>query len=101
MTLLIDDDRELTADIIARTCEGARVILLAIGERLEAIYFDYDLDDYQDNGYKIMCYALEELCIRPKNIGIVTANPVGRKNMEACLSSCGYKKTHPNYWSFE
>ena len=86
MWLLIDDERNLNTEAIARTAEAGRK-LLAIGG-WECVCFDHDLGE-GENGYEVLTWALENK-VMPDRVQLVTANPVGLKNMRAALESSGY-----------
>ncbi len=92
MHLLIDDERTYGADIIARNyAEGMAVLRLGIVTHL---YLDHDLgdvvDDQEFTGYSVLQTALP-LGIVPDNVQLVTANPVGKKNMALLLGDYGYE----------
>jgi response regulator of citrate/malate metabolism len=87
MDLLIDDERTYHADIICRTAKAARQVLDTL--QFDFVMFDHDLGCQDDNGYKILTWALENnKC--PKKVQIITSSPVGKKNMEDALKSHGY-----------
>lgn len=86
MWLLIDDCRDLGADIIARNPSAARR-MLALGG-WECVCFDHDLGS-DESGYDIVVWAIEKQFLPPK-IQLVTSNPVGRANMRAALEADGY-----------
>ncbi len=90
MILLIDDIRNLKcADVIARTPEGARNLIMFF--HWDIIYFDHDLGEYEDNGYKILTWALETDQFPFKtDIFLVTSNPVGRNKMVAAMKQHGW-----------
>jgi len=81
--LLIDDFREnIHADKIARTFEQGIECLK--NEYWDLLLLDHDLcdEDPRKTGYGIMCWLEQNQNHLPGRIEFVTANPVGRKNME-------------------
>lgn len=86
MWLLIDDERNLNTDAVARTAEAGRK-LLAMGG-WEVVCLDHDLGG-QESGYDVLTWGLDRGYI-PDRVQLVTSNPVGRKNMSAALESSGY-----------
>jgi len=86
MWLLIDDERDLNIEVIARTA-GAGKMMLAAGV-WECVCFDHDLGE-QESGYDVLMWGLEREYI-PSRVQLVTSNPVGRKNMRAALEAAGY-----------
>lgn len=95
MWLLIDDERTLDVDVIARTPEAGRR-LLALGE-WECLCMDHDLG-YEESGYDIIKWAAQNHLL-PMRVQLVTNNPVGRENIGALLRSCGYRsKDRVNYY---
>ena len=87
MWLLIDDERNLNTEAVARTAQAGRALLSAV--KWECVCFDHDLGE-EESGYDILVWALAERVI-PNKVQLVTANPVGRKNMQAALVAAGYK----------
>lgn len=86
MTLLIDDTRDLPADLIARTFAAGKQVLEAFD--VSYLKLDHDLGELK-TGYDIVL-LLEEWHFTgerkiPKTIELVTANSVGLKNMYAAL----------------
>lgn len=86
MWLLIDDERNLNTEAVARTAEAGRKLLAASG--WECVCFDHDLGG-TESGYDVLNWGLERGLI-PGRVQLVTANPVGRKNMRAALEAAGY-----------
>lgn len=86
MWLLIDDERDLNCDVIARTPEAARK-LLAVGG-WDCVCLDHDLGADED-GYQIAKWAIENNLLSTK-VQLVTSNPVGRGNIRALLESNGW-----------
>jgi hypothetical protein len=102
MRLLIDDVRDIGAEVIARSYKAASQLLeLHVCSWKESeiqifseIYFDNDLgyeENYKD-GYNLLTEYLEERCMDRTKIGIVTSNPVAKDKMEAALKNSGYTK---------
>lgn len=86
MCLLIDDERNLNADAIARTPEAGKK-LLAIGG-WSCLCLDRDLAA-QESGYDALMWAIE--CDKvPDLVQLVASNTVGRSNMRAALDANGY-----------
>jgi len=99
MWLLIDDERDLKCDVIARSEKAAKPLLAL--DIWECVCFDHDLGLSSATGYRIMKWMLEE-GIRPKQIQLVTANPVGKDNMEKLLIANNYwTKDHFNFFNEE
>lgn len=90
MWLLIDDERDLQCDVIARTAEAGKK-MLAIGG-WEVLCLDHDLGDTENNvtGYDICKWAIANDYL-PNEVQLVTSNPVGRENIAKILLSNGYK----------
>lgn len=98
--LLVDDTRDIQRDgswvetvftftaqddlLIARTYGAAMEVLEAL-PAFDLLYLDHDLADFSDGrehtGYDIMKWLAEHPEKTPKQIRLVTANIVGRKNM--------------------
>ena len=88
-TLLIDDQRKLPADRVARTYQEG---IDALAERhWDILYLDHDLGDFSGvggrelTGYDIACWLERNPQHLPDRIEIVTNNPVGRNRIEAVL----------------
>lgn len=97
MWLLIDDMRDLGTEAIARTPEVAKELLSHI--IWECVCFDHDLGT-EESGYDIMKWMFERM-IYPKQIQIVTSNPVGRDRMIAALEKEQYtSKDHVNWFNY-
>jgi len=86
MWLLIDDERNLNTEVVARTAEAGRKLLAAGG--WECVCFDHDLGS-KESGYDVLIWGLEHGYI-PRRVQLVTSNPVGRQNMRAALEAAGY-----------
>jgi hypothetical protein len=78
--------------------------LIPILMTIEFVLFldhDFGLDDkchYAKDGYK-MLMEMFDLKIFPHMIKLVTANPVGRKNIEAALRQTGYNCNGIGEWT--
>lgn len=99
-SLLIDDLRDIKADVIARTFEQGIEALKNSGP-FDILYLDHDLGEidghgsevprdvdgelYLPNGYGIMCFLEANPELLPKDIMLVTSNPVGRKRMKTVI----------------
>lgn len=89
MKVFLDDIRDPPDNswTVFRSADNHFYGLLHFGE-VTAISLDHDLGEDKDTGYDVICF-LERLAADrryiPKEILIHTANPVGRKNMEAAL----------------
>ena len=88
LSLLIDDQRNLGANIIARTVEAGFIILRRL--KIERLYLDHDLGE-RKTGLDVLRMAKNNCCL-PPNIQLVTMNPVGRNNMADFLLSIGYRQ---------
>lgn len=87
--VLIDDTRNLNADIIVRNGEAGLMVLQAFRSKVEVVYLDHDLGLGSISGYEVLCRALF-LDVLPNKVQLVTSNPVGRVNMYAALKQAGY-----------
>ena len=88
-TLLIDDVRDLIADVIARNYdEGIRQ--LKFNGPWDKLLLDHDLasfdaDGKEKTGYDVMCFLEEFQEYLPKLIVCVSANPVGARRIESVI----------------
>ncbi len=87
MWLLVDDERNLNTEAVARTPEAGKKLLSLGG--WECVCFDHDLAA-QESGYDVLVWAIERGYV-PPHVQLVTSNPAGRANMQAVLKSAGYK----------
>ena len=87
MHVLIDDFRDLTGmDIICRTPEAGLEVVSML--RPSHLYIDHDLGCELD-GYQVIIGLLRNnKC--PRNVQIVSDNPVGVQNISRALVACGY-----------
>lgn len=87
-TLLIDDLRNIPADIVARNYDAGIEALRDQGP-FDLLYLDHDLGDYahgvEKTGYDIMLFLEENPQYLPKEIKLVTSNPVGRRKMQVVI----------------
>lgn len=89
MHLLIDDKRDLNADVIARTDKAGKEMLF--NNRWDSVMIDHDLGLRSEiDGYELIKWAIRKECL-PKEIQLVTSNSHGRDNMAAALKAEGYK----------
>ena len=100
LLILIDDEKEIDADVTLRTVEKARAFIQFFGHVITHLMIDHDLGHDHDNGYKILTWMLEEERVFPPIIELVTYNPVGRKNMIQALIKNGYKQVGVNIFKY-
>jgi hypothetical protein len=89
--LLIDDQRILNAHKTARTFEDG---MKALDEGpWDLLLLDHDLGDKdpRHTGHGILQHLEEYPEKRPREVRLVTANPVGKAAMEEDLLAMGYK----------
>ena len=91
-TLLIDDQRNLPADRVARTYrEGIEALR---EQHWDLLYLDHDLGDFSGiegrelTGYDVACWLEENPQFLPDKVEIITSNPAGRRNIEVVLLRC-------------
>lgn len=87
MQLLIDDVRTMPVDKIVRTYDEG---IQALQEnKWDIVWLDHDLGCFKDGkeytGYTILCWLEENPRFLPKNIRLVTSNPVGRARMQMVI----------------
>ena len=102
MWLIVDDERVLGCDIVVRNAAVARVVLTLMYGKIEGVCFDHDLGP-GETGYDVLCWAIQGGTI-PRLVQLVTANPVGRKQMQQALVQAGYKPDPEvafRYWRAE
>jgi len=91
--LLIDDMRNPGEGIIPTDCVVVRDYASAIYSlslwEWDCVYLDHDLGDFylgkEKTGYDILCDIEVGLTMKPKQIVLVTSNPVGRARMEQVI----------------
>ncbi len=93
-SLLVDDIRDLHADIIARTYKGAEIIADTIFLYDCKILLDHDLGPGK-TGYDFINYLIE-ISNMPAEVFIVSSNPVGRDNIGRALVTEGYIRKSPH-----
>ena len=91
MWLLIDDERNLGCDVIARTAEAGKALLAA--HKWEGVCLDHDLG-CDETGYHVLNWAIENGHL-PSAVQLVTSNPPGRERMGLALEAAGYEKLSP------
>jgi hypothetical protein len=94
-TLLIDDMRDIKADVIARTFDEG-IQALKTNSKFDVLYLDHDLGEdeftlidgekYPKTGYGIMVFLENNPQLLPTKINLVTSNPVGRRNMQIVIN---------------
>jgi len=91
ISLLVDDVRDFgVTDLIARTYKGAVLALTALS--VDVMYLDHDLGQGQKTGYDLLNFIFDpKIRIKPKQIILVTMNPVGRENMIRAMLNNGYE----------
>lgn len=90
-TLLIDDERNIEADVVARNYEEGIAALRFKGP-FAKLYIDHDLASFTEEGkeltgYDVMCYLEEHIRFAPREIICVSANPVGRARIEQVIQN--------------
>lgn len=93
LKVLLDDERTIKGmDIIFRK---PSVFWMTYGHtsiffsKNWELWLDHDLGEGEENGFEFL-KTLYEVGLLPNAIVLVSANPVGRKNMRTLLSDCGY-----------
>ena len=87
MKLLIDDTRDISYDVIARTFNAGLKMLLIGG--WECICFDHDLG-MGKTGYDLLKLAINNNLVNDAIIQLVSSNPVGRNRMKNLLLDNNY-----------
>lgn len=88
-TLLIDDQRNLPVDRVARTYQEG--IAARAEQYWELLLLDHDLGDYSGpdgrelTGYDIVCWLEQNPQHLPNRAETVTNNPTGRRRIEFAL----------------
>lgn len=85
--LLIDDVKNLNADIIARNYKSGVLALLYLP--VTHLYIDHDLGE-ENSGYDILKFFKVHYHRLPNFIQLVSSNPVGKENMKNLLISMEY-----------
>ena len=96
-TLLIDDCRNIEADVIARTFDAGIHALKYLGP-FDILYLDHDLgeEDGHHTGYGIITWLEQFPEYLPGEIKIITANPVGLQQMRVVRDKFYAKKGQDN-----
>ena len=90
-TLLIDDERDIEADVVCRSFQ-AGLNALYVGGPWKTLYLDHDLASYDEKGnektgYDIACWLEENPSHAPTEIICVSSNPVGKKKIEMAINN--------------
>lgn len=93
MKVLIDDIRDLDADLICRNYKTALLVLEMFAFDIRHLILDNDLGspDPNDDGYKLACWLEERHAdlgnsVLPEVVEIVTGNPAASAKMEQLFS---------------
>lgn len=84
--LLIDDERNLRADDIARTYQEGIDFLSK--NHYSLLLLDHDLGE-EKSGYDIMCWLEENQEHLPDKIVCVSSNPPGKKRIDMIIDKLG------------
>lgn len=93
-TVLVDDLREIKADIVLRDYQSAIDRLSKMKGLVSELYMDHDLGE-DKTGYDVIRYLTENDQLDADRIIIVSSNPVGRDNIGFELVRYGYRKVSP------
>ena len=86
--LLIDDERNINADMIVRNYSlGISALQIRIWD---VLWLDHDLGE-EKTGYDVMCWLEQNLGFLPKKIVCISSNPVGKKRINQVIEKL-YKK---------
>lgn len=88
MWLLVDDQRSLGCEVIARTPLAAVKLLDYMADLFECICLDFDMED-TETGLDVLRYAIAAKKLPPR-VQLITQNPVGRKAMQDALADARY-----------
>jgi len=99
--LLIDDIRNLKADVIARNHDEG-LNQLTFNGPWDILLLDHDLasfdeDGIEKTGYDIMCFLEEHPQFVPEDIVCVSGNPVGKKRIEIVVKKIMETKNEDIY----
>ncbi len=92
-TFLVDDLRDIKADSVARTYADAVRIAEQLDLSKAVLYLDHDLGEVK-TGYDFISYLIAEDNL-PKEVLIVSSNPVGRDNIGRALVQEGFIRKSP------
>jgi len=96
MYLLIDDVRNFSSDIIARTAKAGKLVLKQLSGHIDELGIDHDLTCLE-TGYNVVLWAIENDCL-PDKVQVISMNPVGRKAIVSVLLDNGYQsKDNTNF----
>ncbi|MEZ4449548.1 MAG: cyclic-phosphate processing receiver domain-containing protein [Nannocystaceae bacterium] len=92
MRLWLDDQRPMPADYEVRVTTAAEAIAALEGGEITAVSLDHDLGDEAEvgSGYQVACWieaAAFEGRLRRLEWRVHSANPIGRRRMEAALQA--------------
>lgn len=94
MYILVDDTRDLNADVILRHSNAADAVLPRLNLRFDTVLLDHDLGEWSErDGYYVLMEHIvnRENERRPLFVELVSSNPVGRERMrQALLHDAGY-----------
>ena len=96
---LLDDLRDIKANVICRTASAA-FVALEKHDPFDLYYFDHDLGETKPgtSGYDVLNWALDNKLIpMGAQVVLVTQNPVGRNNMAAALITNGFSRLGQNF----
>mgnify|MGYP003439180954 FL=1 len=102
--LLIDDTRDETSpevsrrvDLIARNYWAGIDALVVMGP-WDLLFLDHDLNSFENDreytGYNIVNFLEDNPHFMPKDVQIVSSNPVGRQRMGVVLSKLYNKRIY-------
>lgn len=96
--VLVDDVRDISADVVLRTYEEAKEYFSNPENPCTHLLMDNDLGntDFYKDGYSILKKIILEHNLRPFCVMLVTANPVASVKMADLLKSVGYKASPSN-----
>lgn len=93
-TILVDDIRDIDADVICRNFAAAKIIFDLISLTEWSLLLDHDLGESK-SGYDLINHLIDTKNI-PKRVFIVSSNPVGRDNIGRAIMDTGeYRKLSP------
>ncbi len=88
MWLLIDDQRDLNCEIIARNAEAGRIALACLHSQIETLALDNDLGPGEE-GQDLLKWALAQGYV-PSHVQLVTENHIAKEHMAANLEDHGF-----------
>lgn len=98
LNILVDDLREPIGkfDLVFRS--GGRFLTWVkkspVSENIGTLYLDHDMGEGY-TGYEVITILLEEMKIKPREVRIVSSNPVGIQNIGRALEHNGYRMVTP------